>query len=253
MSGVYLTDEELDRLGDAELALPHAAQLLYMRVLRRFMNYADGVVGRSRRLSYQQMREQLEVLPKCGPMGARVDLSRDQIKRLLKRLEKAGLIVALHDKSRMAPVVYRLPLAVCDLVRPLENRHNSATVNAPRKNAVKTRAGVVHSATESPRLMRHTSEYPSNNSLSAAQVKRFRMSLDWGVFDEDEFSESCAMMNLCWDLVGQVDRESIRQEFVRYQLGVGDEDTQEGWEHKFLRSVQYWADKGRVPKFVDQE
>lgn len=248
MPGVFLTDEELDSFADDERALPHSAQLLYIRVLRRWMDYSTGIVGRTRRLSYQQMQEQLEVIPKRGRMDNRVVLSRDQIKRLLKRLEDAGLIRALHDKTQRAPVEYFLPLAASDLVRPLEYRHNTATDKAPRRNVGEAGDSMGISATLPPHNKRHTSENPSYNSLSVEAVdKKFPMYLEWGVFDEDEFSESCAMMNLCWDKVSQLDREAIRQEFVRYQLGAEGVDTQEGWEHRFLRSVEYWGRKGRVP------
>ncbi|MGB0468555.1 MAG: hypothetical protein ACPGF7_13635 [Pontibacterium sp.] len=248
MSGVYLSDEELDVLGDSHLALPHAAQLLYMRVLRRWMNYADGVVGRKRRISYQQIKEELECIPARGRMDNRVVLSKDQIKRLLVRLEDAGLIVSLHDKSSRSAMVFRLPLAACDLVRPREYRHDSATNTTPRHNPDNTGADGGNTATDAPHELRHTSELPSNNSLSAAQDKKFSMSFNWSVFDADQFAENCAMENLCWDAVGSDVKEVIRVEFVRFEMMSGRELDQAGWEHRFLASVRYAAKQGMVPR-----
>lgn len=248
MSGVYLTDEELDVLGDAGLALPHVAQLLYIRVLRRWMNYSDGVVGRKRRISYQQIKEELECIPSRGRMDNRVVLSKDQIKRLLSRLEDAGLIVSLHDKSARAPMEFRLPLAMCDLVRPREYRHDSATVKAPHANVDGERAGGGYAATNEHAQFRHTSEYPSNNSLSVARDKKFAMSVAWGVFDEDRFAEQCALENLCWDAVPPEVKEAIRVEFVRYQMLRGAVADQSTWEHWFLGSVRYAAKQGMVPR-----
>ena len=43
--------------------LPHRAQVLYLRVLRRRMDFKTGVVGITARLSYQMIAEWLEERP----------------------------------------------------------------------------------------------------------------------------------------------------------------------------------------------
>ena len=245
MSGVYLTDEELDVLGDADLALPHTAQLLYIRVLRRWMNYADGVVGRKRRISYQQIKEVLECIPSRGRMDNRVTLSKDQIKRLLSRLEDAGLIVSLHDKTARAAMVFRLPLAVCDLVRPNEYRHVCATIKTPHANADMAGAEAGNTATNNTHQFRHTSEYPSNNSLSKTTTtarKEFRMCEGWDV------SEGFGNRLISWGVnpqqLSEVQRHAVLEEFVGYWSGQDRCGTQEFWENKLAQSVIWQLGNG---------
>lgn len=87
MSGYCISDAELAAL----YGLSHAAQLLYLRGLRPWMDYATGLAGEARRITYQQLREALTVEPVPG-VPATPARSDDQIKRLLAELERAGVI-----------------------------------------------------------------------------------------------------------------------------------------------------------------
>lgn len=241
MSGVYLTDEELDVLGDSHLALPHSAQLLYMRVLRRWMNYADGVVGRKRRISYQQIKEELECVPSRGAMSNRVILSKDQIKRLLVRLEDAGLIVSLHDKTARAPMEFRLPMAVCDLVRPREYRHDNATDTAPRSSAGTAGAGVGNAATELNGALRHTSGLPSS-SLSTTTRVNFSLQQGWDV--SEEFESRLIRLGVNPSVLSEHQKDALLDEFVGFWSGKNRSGTQEYWENKFAQSVIWQMGNG---------
>lgn len=88
--------------------IPAAAQLLYLRGLRRFMDYRSAIVGASvRRISLVMFKELVEVFPHQGMKGSRYN--KHQIQRLLGWLERAGLIERIEDKKGY--LVYLLPLA----------------------------------------------------------------------------------------------------------------------------------------------
>jgi len=244
MSGVYLTDEELDRLGDPDIALPHAAELLYIRVLRRWMNYADGVVGRARKVSYQQIKEELDRVPSRGRMSNRVSLSRDQIKRLLIRLEDVGLIVSLHSKRYMESMVFRLPLAACDLVRPLDKRHFCATEETPWANLETTRAEGGNTATLPPQELRHTSELPSNSLSTPTARENFRIGSEWDVQDGQEFESKLLMLGIDPKQIRGQQKHALLDEFVSYWSGQDREGSQEFWENRFAQSVLFAVSKG---------
>lgn len=87
MSGYCISDAERA----AVYGLSHAAQLLYLLGIRPWMDYATGLAGEARRITYQQLREVLTVEPVPG-VPATPARSDDQIKRLLAELERRGLI-----------------------------------------------------------------------------------------------------------------------------------------------------------------
>lgn len=88
--------------------IPAAAQLLYLRGLRRFMDYRSAIVGGSvRRISLVMFKELVEVFPHQGMKGSRYN--KHQIQRLLGWLERVGLIERIEDKKGY--LVYLLPLA----------------------------------------------------------------------------------------------------------------------------------------------
>lgn len=100
---------------DALQGLPLGAQVLYLRELRRHMDYATGVVGMVRRISWQGLRETLETEPQAGI--ARVLPSKDQVRRLVGHLVRRGLVLMVSDMVGKQ-LIMRLPLAVSDLSVP---------------------------------------------------------------------------------------------------------------------------------------
>ncbi|HQS03162.1 MAG TPA: hypothetical protein PK693_08305 [Halothiobacillus sp.] len=96
--------------GEDELlqGMPEPAQLLYLRGLRRYMDYASAIVGGSaRRISLLMFSELVEVFPHQGMKGIRYD--KHKIRRLLGWLERSGLIEPIEDKNGY--LVYFLPFA----------------------------------------------------------------------------------------------------------------------------------------------
>ncbi|MGD9887879.1 MAG: hypothetical protein AB7S56_01250 [Halothiobacillaceae bacterium] len=94
VSYTYFSSVEDDLLH----GLPWAAQLLYLRGLRRYMDYSTAIVGGPvRRISLLMLCELAEVFPHQGMTGERPDKSK--IRRLLGWIERAGLIERIENKD----------------------------------------------------------------------------------------------------------------------------------------------------------
>lgn len=171
--------------------LPHACQIIYLRVMRKHMDYSTGIVGRVRRISYEQIKERLRYTPPPQSREKPVEYSTDQVKKLIRKLVNAGLLERLHDTSKgVQPMEFRLPLACTDAD---SQGHDRATVTGPRENPHGYGAGEHNRATTGPR--KNASQgHPSgsgNNSLptveSVAAPKSKRR--QWGEEIDHELAE----------------------------------------------------------------
>jgi hypothetical protein len=105
--------------------IPYAERLLYA-YLRSCADYETGIVGerRHKRISYQAIREALEYRPERGSQAQGEVYDRNRIFKLLKSLERRGLVVSLAKDvaargKRSTPKKY-LPLCVGAAIRPQE-------------------------------------------------------------------------------------------------------------------------------------
>lgn len=130
------------RINDDEDAaleyLPHSDQVLYIRGLRRYMDYSSGVVGIRRRVSYQMLIELLEVRRDWGSNRPNERLSREAVRQCLNRLERRGLLERLSHNGKAVSLVFKLPLADTDVI-PLKkeqqgNNTPSTTAESPDKS-----------------------------------------------------------------------------------------------------------------------
>ncbi|MFO3166352.1 hypothetical protein SCS40_00145 [Legionella pneumophila serogroup 1] len=87
---MYFTvnDNELDAL----CGLSYIQQITYLRGIRPYMDRNTFIVGIKRRISYQSLAEALYIEPHQG-ITESGSPSRQQIRRVIKGLERAGLIV----------------------------------------------------------------------------------------------------------------------------------------------------------------
>lgn len=102
--------------------LPHLSQLLYLRCLRRFMDYETGVVGLTRRVSYQMFREALYVEPVPGRNIKDRDATVQVFRSAVAQLERVGLV---EPRSTDRQLIFFLPLAARD--QSGQNRNNRGT------------------------------------------------------------------------------------------------------------------------------
>ena len=132
MDYLKINYEELSALS----GLPHLQQLLYLRGIKPFIDHRTGIVGIMRGISYQSLAEELYVEPHQGIKSG--SPSKDQIRRALKGLEKAGVL-------RLQSMEWKL-IFQCLLV--------SQTSSNPNKAAVKQHE-------DSASMLRQENPYPS--------------------------------------------------------------------------------------------
>ncbi|MCG5538975.1 hypothetical protein [Halorhodospira sp. 9622] len=133
MSAIKLNQDELEALTRGEMAsrVSHAAKLVYLLVIRPAMDYASGTAGRRRVISYQQLREALEYIPPAGSHRAEVRYSREQLRGLLREIERAGWVEWVKTGDR--GLVFHCPLADTDQCGSTRN-NPGATPEQPRRN-----------------------------------------------------------------------------------------------------------------------
>lgn len=113
-----ISDPEREALS----GLPHLAQLLYLVGLRPFMDYATGVVGVKRGISYLSLSETLYIEPGPG-RTASGDPSKKLIRVAIEQLEKAGIIARIGATKKL---VFRLNHAKTDNSAPIKQGTNRA-------------------------------------------------------------------------------------------------------------------------------
>ena len=133
MAGILINDDELSALN----GLPYIQQLLYLRGIKPHMDYRSGIVGLTRGISYQSLAEALYIEPHSGIKSG--SPSKDQIRRAIHGLEKAGL---LHIQSLEWKLIFQCVLATSDISnqnKPAIKQHGKPTSNLPTENSVNTR------------------------------------------------------------------------------------------------------------------
>ncbi len=81
--------------------LPHVDQVLYLRGIRRRMNYQTGIAGQDAPISYAWLAQLAEVRPEQGSHAtACTQMSRSALRASFARLERAGLIKRIPTADR---------------------------------------------------------------------------------------------------------------------------------------------------------
>lgn len=103
-----LEDEALE-------SLPPEIERLYLRGIRKHMDYGTGITGVKRRVCMDGFMELLNYYPPIGSKEKPRLYSRQQITRMIDKLEAKGLVVRLHrGKGVKAAMQFKLPLACND-------------------------------------------------------------------------------------------------------------------------------------------
>ncbi|WP_115704621.1 hypothetical protein [Legionella sainthelensi] len=120
---MYFTvnDKELDAL----CGLSYLQQITYLRGIRPYMDRKTFIVGIKRRISYQSLSEVLYVEPHQGIKDSGSP-SRQQIRRAVKGLERAGLIaIQSFDKHLI------LKCLLADISYCVQNKPNTNPTQEP--------------------------------------------------------------------------------------------------------------------------
>jgi|GEM_PF-4098592 len=143
---------------EALLALPPEIERLYLHGIRKHMDYASGITGRKRRVSMDMFHELLDYYPPAGSREKPRLYSRQQITRMLDKLEDVGLIARLHrGKGVKAPMEFSLPMACCDAE---QHRAESEQAGASQENPHYRAYGVGNSEQGASKEDRSTSGHP---------------------------------------------------------------------------------------------
>lgn len=118
-------DEALDYL-------PHIDQIIYLRGIRRRMDYATGIAGNKLRISRAWLMQLVEVHPASrSSIKEPEKITLEKLRSSLRRLEKAGLIIWIKTEDR--GLVFQCPLADQDSF--VQNESNPrATLEQPLNN-----------------------------------------------------------------------------------------------------------------------
>ena len=117
--------------------LPYLQQLIYIHGLKPYVDYQTDMIGIKRKVSYQSLSEALYIEPHQGFVQSGSP-SKDQIRRSLKALERAGLIeIQSLDKQ----LIFKCLLLERD--RSVQNKlatnpPHQATTNPPDINNEKS-------------------------------------------------------------------------------------------------------------------
>lgn len=114
---------------DALQGLPLRAQIVYLRGLRRYMDYASRVSGGpSRRISLGMLAETVQ---ECVNRQLQPKASKDGIRAALEQLKRAGLARRLPDPDYL---VFHLPLADADPGRHSALGNHPPTARPPARD-----------------------------------------------------------------------------------------------------------------------
>ena len=117
-NGIFITRDELD----ATRGLSDLAVRLYMR-LRALMDFSTGIVGKHRRISYQSLKEDCEVVTPQGQGFMRTQPTLRGMRTAFEGLERAGLV------EPVGPLVFHLARAQKLQARPNQTRHEPGRVD----------------------------------------------------------------------------------------------------------------------------
>ncbi|HAT1659252.1 TPA: hypothetical protein I8Y75_001368 [Legionella pneumophila] len=132
---MYFTvnDNELDAL----CGLSYIQQITYLRGIRPYMDRNTFVVGIKRRISYQSLAETLYIEPHQG-ITESGSPSRQQIRRVIKGLERAGLIVIQSLDKHLILKCLLADISYCIQNKPGTNPTQQADTKPHAKLPVNT-------------------------------------------------------------------------------------------------------------------
>lgn len=148
--------------------LPHADQVLYLRGLRKNMDFSTGIVGVRRKISYQQFKELLEVNRQQGSTKPSYAPTRDELRAIIARLTRVGLIerLSLGTTARIERLVFKLPLAHVGQYSTQSKEHQHSTTGTPPAQSLDAARPVEHVNPSSENSMN-----PSHQLVSKSDIK----------------------------------------------------------------------------------
>ena len=173
MTATQWNDEE-----DAAMDyLPHVDQIIYLRGIRRRMDYQTGIAGMAAHISYEWLSQLAEVHPRRGSnIKEPPRLTKEALRAVFARLEGAGLVERVRDAGGRG-LVFRCLKASLD--QSASRRNNPSTTPAQPQQ-------------HNPATFSHTdnSGEMSNPSTTPAQPQRHNPIQVSGFREESEANAS---------------------------------------------------------------
>ena len=213
------------------------------------MDYRTGIVGIKRRISYKGLSEVMEVHPEQRSTEPPYRPTTDEVRAALAMLERAGLVVQLPKANKFDPIVFRLPLADVDSIRPNEEPQmnpKGSTPNEPQgENAETARVLWDSDRGRTPNepqgvnpIHPVSGKYPPPETRAGVQeygAEKFAMFHSWA--PSSEFEKCMAMYGVRRAQFTDEEYRLLLAEFVLHWVADGDELTQGGWEHKWVKNL----------------
>ncbi len=161
---------------DALQGLPHLAAMVYLRCLRRYMDYVTGVVGRARKISWQMMGEVTEVLRDAQSTVPNYRATNKELRAAVEQLIRVGLVIRLpkiNPVNKFESQCYQLPLATVNGVQshdPPDDLGLNQNTGLVREKYEGQKRGKGTGAKEGQEISDcNSTQSPSNNTASGAK------------------------------------------------------------------------------------
>lgn len=173
---ILINEHELDALD----GLPHLAVVLYMKAIRPYMDYATGITGIKRGISYQSIAEQLYIEPEQGRHNSGKP-TKSTIRNAVKSLIKEGLLKIIPADKKL---IFACLLAETD--KSVLNNNDTSTTQQNDTAAAQALAAVQQ---ELSQLKQAMNDIPNSNNSVTPPVSGESISLTTTTKDLKTVSE----------------------------------------------------------------
>lgn len=226
---VRLDNKELELLaGHGASALSHAAKLAYILGIRPHMDYATGIVGHKRKVSYQSLAELLEFSPVRGSQRKEQRFTREALRAIFRELERVGLIRWIKNEDRC--LFFECLAAHRDSSPEMRNNPRTTPNYNPMNNPSERSNGAGLSQIEQPHEQptdyadeQPTSGSPVNTTTTTYAHARARpvdnsglpasiSAVDWDIYEEERIRITGRVMSIgqklaLWQELSALDAE----------------------------------------------
>ena len=165
-SYLKITSEEISAL----IGLPYLQQVTYLLGIRPYMDNITALVGIKRGISYQSLAETLYVEPHQGIQSG--SPSRQQLRRVIKALERAGLVYIQSDDKQLILKCLLANSNYCAQNKADTNPTQQANINPTQRQPIKSSVvEVVHTKPGIPQTTK--ADIPLNNNYLYFLFEKF--------------------------------------------------------------------------------
>lgn len=179
-----ITSQELSAL----MGLPYLQQVTYLLGIRPHMDATTTLVGIKRGISYQSLAEALYVEPHQGIQSG--SPSRQQLRRVIKALERAGLVYIQSDDKQLILKCLLANSNYCAQNKADTNPTQQADINPTQRESIKSSVvEVIDAKPDTPQTQKADTPHIKDNYLYIFLQQKFEQF--WSLYPEKK-SRECA-------------------------------------------------------------